>query len=152
MRTMNGIRQLTTLGWIWAAVAVSAAGPDESSQFFFGAKAYPADILDAPRPRIDSEYPELLRPPAIGETFTFRICRGTNPVREIAGTVVSSNVLECADGPEISLHDDLRLDLLRALYLTDILHRSPQIIDAETPVNPRPPPFIEILEPRPRLP
>ena len=143
---MNGIRHIAVGTGIWIALLSSAAGQTETAQFFFGAKVYPASVLDRPRAETEAQHPELFRPPAVGDAFAYRVFRGDVLLREIAGTVVSPTILECAEGPEISLHDDLRLDLLRALYLTDILHRSPQTLDEGPPLNPLPPPTFDVLE------
>ena len=148
---MSGIRHIAVGTGIGIALLFSAAGQTETAQVFFGANAYPAAVLDRPRAETETQHPELFRPPAVGDAFAYRVCRDGAPVREIAATVVSSNVLECADGPEIALHPgDLRLDLLRALYLTDILHRSPQF-GSEPPPSFPPPTFdaFEILPSRP---
>ena len=150
---MSGIRHIAVGTGIGIALLFSAAGQTETAQFGFGTNVYPASVLDRPRAETETQHPELFRPPAVGDAFAYRVSRDGAPVREIAGTVVSSNVLECADGPEIALHPgDLRLDLLRALYLTDVLHRSPQILDEGPPLKNPPPASIEILEIRPAAP
>ena len=150
---MDGIRHIAVGMGFWIALLSSAAGQTETAQFGFGTNTYPASILDRPRVETEAKHPELFRPPAVGDAFAYRVFRGGVLLREIAGTVVSSNVLECADGPEIALHPgDLRLDLLRALYLTDVLHRSPQILDEGPPLKNPPPASIEILEIRPAAP
>ena len=148
---MSGIRHIAVGTGIGIALLFSAAGQTETAQFGFGTNVYPASVLDRPRAETETQHPELFRPPAVGDAFAYRVCRDGAPVREIAATVVSSNVLECADGPEIALHPgDLRFDLLRALYLTDVLHRSPQI-GSEPPPSLPPPTFdaFEILPSRP---
>jgi hypothetical protein len=145
---MNGFRHIATGTGLWLALLSTAPGQTESAQFFFGTNAYPADLLDRPRLDSEAEHPELFRPPNVGDVFVYRVLLGNTLAREIAGTVVSASILECADGPEIALHPgDLRLDLLRALYLTDVLHRTPQILDAEPPSEPFLPPTFEIQEP-----
>ena len=144
---MNGIRHIAMKAGIWVALLTSAAGQTETAQVFFGTHAYPASILDRPRAETEAQHPELFRPPTLGDAFAYRVYRGDALAREIAGTVVSADVLACADGPEIAIHPgDLRLDLLRALYLTDILHRSPQILDESPPLAPLPPPTYEIMD------
>lgn len=150
---MSGIRHIAVGTGIWIALLCSAAGQIETAQFGFGTNAYPASVLDRPRAETEARHPELFRPPAVGDAFAYRVSRDGAPAREIAATVVSSNVLECTDGPEITLHSgDLRFDLLRALYLTDVLHRSPQILDEKLPLNPLSPDSIEIMEIRPTAP
>ena len=145
---MNGIRHIAAGTGIWFALLTAAPGQAESAQFFLGTNAYPASILDHPRSETEAQHPELFRPPNVGDAFAYRVFRGEELAREIAGTVVSATVLECADGPEIALHPgDLRLDLLRALYLTDILHRSPQTLDKEPPAEPYLPPTFKIFDP-----
>ena len=146
---MNGIRHIAVAAGIGLALLSAAAGQTETALFLFGPNAYPGDLLDRPRPEAESRFPELFRPPAAGDAFAYRVLRGGTLVREIAATVVSSNVLACADGPEIALHPgDLRCDLLRDLYLTDALHRSPQTLDEGPPLDPAPPPTFEIWEPQ----
>lgn len=150
---MNGIRHIAVGTGIGIALLFSAAGQTETAQFFFGAKTYPASILDGPRAETETQRPELFRPPSVGDAFAYRVFRSDVLLREIAGTVVSPTILECAEGPEISIHNgDVRLDLLRALYLTDVLHRSPQIIDEGPPLKNPPPASIEIMEIRPSAP
>ena len=145
---MNGIRRIAITTGIWAALLSTAAGQTETAQFLFGTNAYPASVLDRPRAETEAKHPELFRPPSVGDAFAYRVLRGDALEREIAGTVVSSTVLDCAEGPEIAIHPgDLRLDLLRALYLTDILHRTPQILDEEPPSEPYLPPTFEIQQP-----
>jgi hypothetical protein len=132
---------------IWFALLSTAPGQTESAQFFFGTNADPASVLDRPRLETEAQHPELFHPPNVGDACACRAFRGEELAREIAGTVVSATVLECADGPEIALHPgDLRLDLLRALYLTDVLHRSPQTLDEEPPSEPFLPPTFEVPE------
>ena len=146
---MDGIRHIAMKAGIGFALLSSAAGQTETAQVFFGTHAYPAAVLDQPRAETEAQHPELIRPPTLGDAFAYRVFRGDALAREIAGTVVSTNVLDCAAGPEIAIHPgDLRLDLLRALYLTDVLHRSPQTLDEGPPLNPLPPPTFEIREPR----
>ena len=142
---MNGIRHIAMKAGIWVALLTSAAGQTETAQVFFGTHAYPASILDRPRAETEAQHPELFRPPTLGDAFAYRVFRGDALAREIAGTVVATNVLDCAAGPEIAIHPgDLRLDLLRALYLTDILHRSPQV--GGEPPSPLPPPSFDAIE------
>ena len=144
---MNGIRHIAITTGIWAALLSSAAGQTETAQVFFGANAYPAAVLDRPRAESEAKHPELFRPPSVGDTFAYRVFRGDALEREIAGTVVSADVLACADGPEIAIHPgDLRLDLLRDLYLTDVLHRSPQTLDEGPPLKTLPPPSFDAIE------
>lgn len=128
--------------WIFAA-----RGQPETGVFLFEANTYSAGILDLPRANLKSRCPELCRPPAIGDAFAYCVYQGSNTVRKITGTVVSSNILECAAGPEISLRDtDLRIDLLRSLYLTDALQRTPQTNLDDKPVPP-PPPEYQVISP-----
>ena len=146
---MSGIGTIAVLGW-WtlAIMAACAENPNETALFFFGPNEYSAAILDMPRTSLASKCPELFQPPAIGDSIAFRVFRRGAPVREIAATVVASDLLECADGPEIAIHPgQLRLDLLRALYLTDALHRTPQTGGEAPPVPPIPQPTIHILAP-----
>ena len=142
---MNGIRHIAMKAGIWVALLTSAAAQTETALVFFGTHAYPASILDRPRAETEAQHPELFRPPTLGDAFAYRVFRGDALAREIAGTVVSTDVLDCAAGPEIAIHPgDLRLDLLRALYLTDVLHRSPQV--GGEPPSPLPPPISDVIE------
>ena len=142
---MNGIRHIAMKAGIWVALLTSAAAQTETAQVFFGTHAYPASILDRPRAETEAQHPELFRPPTLGDAFAYRVFRGDALAREIAGTVVSADVLACADGPEIAIHPgDLRLDLLRDIYLTDVLHRSPQV--GGEPPSPLPPPSFDAIE------
>ena len=144
---MNGRRHIAIKAGIWVALLSSAAGQTETAQVFFGTHAYPAAVLDRPRAETEAQHPELFRPPTLGDAFAYRIFCNDMLTREIAGTVVATNVLDCADGPEIAIHPgDLRLDLLRSLYLTDVLHRSPQILDEEPSLKTLPPSRFEVLE------
>lgn len=135
---MNFIR--TFAAGLAACGCSFAAAQTETAGFQFGTHVYPAEILEEPRADVESRFPELGRPPAIGDAFAYRVANGAAPAREIAATVVATDVLECAAGPEIAIHPgELRLDLLRALYLTDILHHSPQILE-DRPSSPSPAP------------
>ncbi len=126
---------------------LAAAGQPESSFFVFGSNVCYAGILDEPRETIAARCPELFQPPAVGDAFAYRVFRGRDLLREISATVVSTNLLDCADGPEIAIHPgQLRLDLLRALYLTDALHRAPQTLDEGPPLETLPPPTFDALE------
>lgn len=146
---MNVIRHIAVAAGFGLALLSAAAGQPETAHFLFGTNAYPGDLLDRPRPEAEARFPELFRPPAAGDAFAYRVLPAGARAREIAGSVVSSNLLACADGPDIALHPgDLRLDLLRALYLTDVLHRSPQLLDGKPPSAPALPPTFEIPEPR----
>lgn len=118
---------------ILAAAIGHAADPQETATFFHGPAAYPAEVTQWPRTRIESVHPELLRAPSIGDGFAFRVCRGTNRVREITGTIAAADILECDEGPEIHIRDQSVVDVFHALYMTDILHQSPQIEDDFTP-------------------
>lgn len=149
---MRGIKRIMALGWILSAWTAAAESPAETYRFFFGTNVYPAGILNAPRASIESDHPELFRPPAVGDAFAFRVYQGTALVRELVATVVSPAILECANGPEIAIHDDLRLDLLNDLYMTDVLHQSPQTLDEGPPLDPLPPPTFKVLEIRPAHP
>ena len=127
---------------------LAAAGQPESSFFVFGSNVCYAGILDEPRETIAARCPELFRPPAVGDAFAYRVFRGRDLLREISATVVSTNLLDCADGPEIAIHPgQLRLDLLRALYLTDALHQTPQILDATPAAPPLDQPEIHLIDP-----
>ena len=127
---------------------LAAAGQPESSFFVFGSNVCYAGILDEPRETIAARCPELFRPPAVGDAFAYRVFRGRDLLREISATVVSTNLLDCADGPEIAIHPgQLRLDLLRALYLTDALHQTPQILDAPPAAPPLDQPEIHLIDP-----
>ena len=145
---MNLIR--TIAAWTVACGCSLAAAQTEPAVFQFGTHVYPAEILDEPRADVESRFPELGRPPDVGDAFAYRVANGAGPAREIAAAVVATNVLECAAGPEIAIHPgELRLDLLRALYLTDALHRAPQTPDDVFPAEPPPSPndVHPILEP-----
>ena len=127
---------------------LAAAGQPESSFFVFGSNVCYAGILDEPRETIAARCPELFQPPAVGDAFAYRVFRGRDLLREISATVVSTNLLDCADGPEIAIHPgQLRLDLLRALYLTDALHQTPQILDATPAAPPLDQPEIHLIDP-----
>ena len=128
-------------------MSLVAVGQTETGLFAFGANTYSAGILDEPRERTEARCPELIRPPAVGDAFAYRVFRGQELRREIAATVVASNLLDCADGPEIAIHPgQLRLDLLRALYLTDALHQTPQTCSEERPSLP-PPQYVPKISP-----
>ena len=129
---MRAIRTFAAGTAVWAAALLNVdAGQPETGFFAFGANAYAAGILDEPRENAEAQFPELFRPPAVGDAFAYRVFRGEELRREISATVVSTDLLDCADGPEIAIRPgDLRLDLLRALYLTDALHQTPQTLDA----------------------
>ena len=127
---------------------LAAAGQPESSFFVFGSNVCYAGILDEPHQTIADKCPELFRPPAVGDAFAYRVFRGRDLLREISATVVSTNLFECADGPEIAIHPgQLRFDLLRALYLTDALHQTPQTIDAPPVARPLDQPEIHLIDP-----
>lgn len=149
---MRRTKRIEAFGWILAALTASACGQTETFRFFFGTNAYPAAILDRPRLETEADHPELFLPPAIGDSFACRVYRDRALARELAGTVVSPTVLACANGPEIAVYDDLRIDLLRALYMTDVLHRSPQTLEEGPPWPPLPPPTFDVLEIRPAPP
>ena len=145
MRTLRTFAAGTA---VWTAVSLVAVGQTETGLFAFGANMYSAGILDQPRERTEARCPELFRPPAVGDAFAYRVFRGPELQRGISAAVVATNLLDCADGPEIAIHPgELRLDLLRALYLTDVLHRSPQTLDEEPPLEPFLPPIFEIQKP-----
>ena len=144
---MNGIRHIAMKAGIWVALLTSAAGQTETAQVFFGTHAYPASILDRPRAETEAQHPELFRPPTLGDAFAYRVFRGQKLQRELSAAVIATNLLECADGPEIAIHPgELRLDLLRALYLTDILHHSPQILEDRPSSSPPAPDTFDIQE------
>ena len=145
MRTLRTFAAGTA---VWTAVSLVAVGQTETGLFAFGANMYSAGILDQPRERTEARCPELFRPPAVGDAFAYRVFRGRDLLREISATVVSTNLLDCADGPEIAIHPgQLRLDLLRALYLTDALHQTPQILDATPAAPPLDQPEIHLIDP-----
>ena len=142
---MNGIRHIAMKAGIWVALLTSAAGQTETAQVFFGTHAYPASILDRPRAETEAQHPELFRPPTLGDAFAYRVFRGDALAREIAGTVVSTDVLDCAAGPEIASHPgSLRPDLLRDIDLTGVVHRSPRV--GGEPPSPLPPPSFDAIE------
>ena len=126
---------------------LAAAAAPETRFFAFGANTYSAGILDEPRETIAARCPELFQPPAVGDAFAYRVFRGRDLLREISATVVSTNLLECADGPEIAIHPgQLRFDLLRALYLTDALHQTPQILETAPAALPVYQPEIHLID------
>ncbi|NCC94152.1 MAG: hypothetical protein EOM10_12860 [Opitutae bacterium] len=147
---MRALRTFATGTAVWTAAWLAAAAPPETGFFAFGANTYSAGILDLSREPTEARCPELFQPPAVGDAFAYRVFRGKELRREMTATVVSPHLLECADGPEIAIHPgQLRLDLLRALYLTDALHQTPQILEGP-PADPvskpvfkpwNPPPF-----------
>lgn len=142
MRTLRTFAAGTA---VWAAAWLAAAGQTETGLFAFGANTYSAGILDQPRERTEVRCPDLFRSPAVGDAFAYRVFRGKKLQREISATVVSANLLDCADGPEIAIHPgQLRFDLLRALYLTDALHQTPQTIDEPRPAAFSPQPEIQL--------
>ena len=137
---MHFIRTFAAGTAVWIAAGLAAAGQAETGLFAFGSATYPAGILDAPREQAEVRFPELFRPPAVGDALAYRVFRAATLQRELLAAVVSSNVLDCADGPEIAIHPgQRRLDLLRSLYLTDALHRAPQIHDEPPPAPSLPP-------------
>lgn len=141
---MRAIRTFAAGTAVWTAALLVAAAPPETGLFAFGANTYSAGILDEPRERTETRCPELFRPPAVGDAFAYRVFRGKKLQREISATVVATNLLDCADGPEIAIHPgQLRFDLLRALYLTDALHQTPQTIDAPPVAPPVAPPLYQ---------
>ena len=126
---------------------LAAAGQPESSFFVVGSYVCYAGFLDEPRETIAARCPELFQPPAVGDAFAYRVFRGRDLLREISATVVSTNLLECADGPEIAIHPgQLRFDLLRALYLTDALHQTPQILETAPAALPVYQPEIHLID------
>ncbi|MGD9611755.1 MAG: hypothetical protein AB7V22_02515 [Kiritimatiellia bacterium] len=134
---MRAIRKIAAGTAVWTAAWLAAAGQPETGFFAFGANTYSAGILDEPRESTETRCPELFRPPAVGDPLAYRVFRGKILQREISAAVVSTNLLECADGPEIAIHPgQLRLDLFRALYLTDALHQTPQSSDAPPAAGP----------------
>ena len=146
---MRAIRTFAAGTAVWAAAGLAAAaGPPETSFFAFGANTYSVGILDEPRETIAAKCPELFRPPAVGDAFAYRVFRGQKLQRELSAAVIATNLLECADGPEIAIHPgQLRFDLLRALYLTDALHQTPQILDATPAAPPLDQPEIHLIDP-----
>ena len=146
---MRAIRTFAAGTAVWAAAWLAAAGQTETDFFAFGANTYSAGILDQSRERTESRCPELFRPPAVGDALAYRVFRGKTLQREICATVIATNLLDCADGPEIAIHPgQLRFDLLRALYLTDALHRTPQILEAP-PASPVIEPVFKRWDPKP---
>lgn len=147
---MRGSTYIATAALLGGLTLSAAAAPPEIAVFSFASNVYPFAVLEQPRADVQTEHPELLEPPGLGDAFAYRVGQGDETIRGIVATVVASNVLECADGPEIAIHPgDLRLDLLRALYMTDVLHRSPQIGD-EHPL--RAPPISDAFEIQPTHP
>ena len=144
MRTLRTFAAGTA---VWTAVSLVAVGQTETGLFAFGANTYAAGILDEPRERTEARCPELFRPPAVGDAFAYRVFRGQKLQRELSAAVIATNLLECADGPEIAIHPgQLRFDLLRALYLTDALHQTPQTGSEERPPLP-PPQYVPKISP-----
>ena len=143
-----GMKLIRTIAaWTVASGCSLAAAQTETAVFRFGARTYSAAILDESRADVERRFPELGRPPAIGDAFAYRVANGAGPAREIAAVVVATDVLECATGPEIAIHPgELRFDLLRALYLTDVLHHSPQILEDRPSSSPPAPDTFDIQE------
>ena len=127
---MSTIRHITVAIMIIAATLCLAADQKETSTLFYGTTGYPTEVINWPRARIESAHPELLKHPLIGDMLAFRAYSGTNLLREIRGTVVSAEILACKEGPEINIAGGVIVDLFNSLYLTDILHQSPQDDDA----------------------
>ena len=145
---MDGIRHIANAAAFGLALLSAAAGQTETGLFAFGDSTYPADVLDQPREQAKARCPELFRPPAVGDALAYRVFRGQDLQREISATVVAPNRLDCADGPEIAIHPgQLRFDLLRALYLTDALHRTPQTIEGPPAALPLYQPEIRLIDP-----
>ena len=144
---MDGIRHIAVAAGFGLVLLSAAAGQTETGLFAFGDSTYPADVLDQPREQAKARCPELFRPPAVGDALAYRVFRGPELQREISAAVVATNRLDCADGPEISIHPgQLRFDLLRALYLTDALHQTPQTGSKERPPLP-PPQYVPKIAP-----
>ena len=144
---MRTIRRFAAGTAVWTAALLAAAGQPETDFFAFGANTYSAEIMDMPRSRAEARCPELFRPPAVGDHLAYRVFQGKTLQRELAAAVVSTNLLECADGPEIAIHaGQLRFDLLRALYLTDALHQTPQTIAAPPAAPPLYQPEIHLID------
>ncbi len=147
---MRGSTYIATAALLGGLILSAGGAPPEIAVFSFGTNVYPFAILEQPRADVQAAHPELLEPPGLGDAFAYRVGRGDETIRGIVATVVAANVLECADGPEIAIHPgDLRLDLLRALYLTDVLHRSPQTGDERPPLAP---PISDVFEIQPAHP
>ena len=145
---MRAIRTFAAGTAVWAAAWLASASPPETGLFAFGANVYSAGILDEPRATIAAKCPELLRPPAVGDALAYRVFRGKDLQREISAAVAATDLLDCADGPEIAIHPgQLRLDLLRALYLTDALHQTPQTIEGPPAAPPPYQPEIHLIDP-----
>ena len=146
---MRAIRTFAAGTAVWTVAWLSAvAGPPETGQFAFGSNTYSAGILDDPRERTEAQHPELFRLPAIGDAFAYRVFHGPELQRGISAAVVATNLLDCADGPEIAIQPgQLRFDLLRALYLTDALHQTPQTIEAPPAALPLYQPEIHLIDP-----
>lgn len=148
MRTLRTFAAGTA---VWTAAWLVAAGQTETGLFAFGANTYSAGILDQPRERTEARCPELFRPPAIGDAFAYRVFQSKKLQRVLSATVASPDRLDCADGPEIAIHPgQLRIDLLRSLYLTDALHQTPQTGSEERPSLPPPQYAPEISPAHPR--
>ena len=145
---MNGIRHIAVAAGFGLVLLSAAAGQTETGLFAFGDSTYPADVLDQPREQAKARCPELFRPPAVGDALAYRVFRGPELQREISAAVVATNRLDCVDGPEIAIHPgQLRFDLLRALYLTDALHRTPQTIEGPPATLPLYQPEIRLIDP-----
>ena len=146
---MRILRTLAAGTAVWTAAWLVAAGQTETGLYAFGTNTYSAGILDEPRERTEARCPELFRPPAVGDGLAYRVFHGKKLQRELTATVIATNLLECADGPEIAIHPgQLRLDLLRALFLTDALHQTPQILEAPPAAPVFKPDFMR-LDPKP---
>jgi hypothetical protein len=98
---MNMIRQIAGAMLVFATLRCPAAEPQETVTLLYGATTYSAEVADLPESRIQSDHPELLRPPSIGDKLTYCVDSGTNQLRRLIGMVVASNKLVCIDGPEI---------------------------------------------------
>ena len=112
---MNMIRHIIGAILLFSTSLCPAAEPQETVTLLYGATTYSAEVADMPESRIKSDYPELLRPPSIGDKLTYRVDSGTNQLRRLIGMVVASNKLVCIDGPEIRVDGGTIFDLLYAI-------------------------------------
>ena len=93
---------------------------------FYNTRAYPVRIVDLSRTELEQEHKELLSVPSAGDVIALRVFDGTVLVREIVGTIVSSNRLVCTNGWEIFYGEDAVIDLFRTLRKTDVIMQTPQ--------------------------
>lgn len=123
---MNSIRNTTAALVVLAAIPCVAGNQNETEKYFWGTRESSVSTVDFQSPNIQLEHPELRQPPPVGTDLSLRVYIGTNIVREITGTVISSNVLLCKNGPEIHVESRTVFSFFKALYMTDRLHQTPQ--------------------------